>query len=378
MSSETSRYASEDEEDEFIGNKKTSGGGSCAVERVFDPSVKGVSERYEKISFLGEGQFATVFKARDKATNDIVAIKKIKVGKAADAKDGMNRTALREIKLLQELHHPNIIGLLDVFGKRKANVNLVFEFMDTDLEILIKEKSIIFKAADIKRIILMTLQGIEYLHDNWVLHRDLKPNNLLVGVDGTVKITDFGLARTFGSPDRLYSSQVVTRWYRSPELLLGAKNYGTGVDIWAVGCIFAELMLRNPFLPGESDLDQLNKIFSALGTPTFAQWPGMKKLPDYVQFQEYPAVPFSQIFTAASHDAIRLIGTMFEFDPCNRCTASEALKSDYFRNKPYAAPPQHLPKLRKVEPNKKRGPVDKVAEIAAKRAKIGVGQKLVF
>lgn len=178
-------------------------------------------------------QFATVYKARDTLTNQIVAVKKIKIGSREEARDGINRTALREIKLLHELQHDNVIGLLDVFGY-KSNVSLVFDFMDTDLEVIIKDiKGIpVLTLANIKAYMIMTLRGLEYLHLNWILHRDLKPNNLLVNSNGVLKIGDFGLARFFGSPNRNYTHQVVTRWYRSPELLFGARQYGTGVDIW--------------------------------------------------------------------------------------------------------------------------------------------------
>lgn len=149
---------------------------------------------------------------------------------------------------------------LDVFG-HKSNVSLVFDFMDTDLEVIIKDNSIVLTSANVKSYMIQTLKGLEYLHYNWILHRDLKPNNLLVNSDGVLKIGDFGLAKFFGSPNRIYTHQVVTRWYRAPELLYGAKLYGTGVDMWAIGCILAELLLRVPFLPGESDLDQLTRIF---------------------------------------------------------------------------------------------------------------------
>merc|ERR1719378_1962086 len=223
--------------------------------------------RYEKIDFLGEGQFATVYKARDRDNDDrIVAVKKIKLGSQAEAKDGINRTALREIKLLQELHHHNVIELVDVFG-HKSNVSLVMDFMDTDLEVIIKDSNIVLTAANIKSYTLQTLQGLEYLHANWILHRDLKPNNLLVDSKGCLKLGDFGLAKFFGSPNRQYTHMVVTRWYRAPELLFGAKNYGTGVDIWAVGCIVAELLLRVPFLPVNQILTNLTKLSKLLEHP---------------------------------------------------------------------------------------------------------------
>lgn len=156
-----------------------------------------------------------------------------------------------------------MIGLLDVFGY-KSNVSLVFDFMDTDLEVIIKDNNIILTPANIKSYLVQTLKGLEYLHKNWILHRDLKPNNLLVNSEGIVKIGDFGLAKFYGSPNRIYTHQVVTRWYRAPELLYGARQYSTGIDMWAVGCILAELLLRVPFLPGESDLDQLTKIFQVI------------------------------------------------------------------------------------------------------------------
>ena len=129
---------------------------------------------------------------------------------------------------------------------------------------MLQDPSLILTAANIKSYTLQTLLGLEYLHSNWILHRDLKPNNLLVDASGCLKLGDFGLAKYFGSPNRQYTDRVVTRWYRAPELLYGAKKYGTGVDIWAVGCILAELLLRVPFLPGETDLDQLTKIFQVV------------------------------------------------------------------------------------------------------------------
>uniref|UniRef100_A0A8C6DNP1 Cyclin-dependent kinase 7 n=1 Tax=Moschus moschiferus TaxID=68415 RepID=A0A8C6DNP1_MOSMO len=268
--------------------------------------VKSRAKRYEKLDFLGEGQFATVYKARDKNTNQIVAIKKIKLGHRSEAKDGINRTALREIKLLQELSHPNIIGLLDAFG-HKSNISLVFDFMETDLE-------------------------------------DLKPNNLLLDENGVLKLADFGLAKSFGSPSRAYTHQVVTRWYRAPELLFGARMYGVGVDMWAVGCILAELLLRVPFLPGDSDLDQLTRIFETLGTPTEEQWPDMCSLPDFVTFKSFPGIPLQHIFIAAGDDLLDLIQGLFLFNPCTRITATQALKTKYFSNRPGPTPGCQLPR----------------------------------
>ncbi|XP_074425652.1 cyclin-dependent kinase 7 isoform X4 [Larus michahellis] len=272
------------------------------------------AKRYEKLDFLGEGQFATVYKARDKNTNQIVAIKKIKLGHRSEAKDGINRTALREIKLLQELSHTNIIGLLDAFG-HKSNISLVFDFMETDLEVIIKDTSIVLTQSHIKAYMLMTLQGLEYLHQHWILHRDLKPNNLLLDENGVLKLADFGLAKSFGSPNRVYTHQVVTRWYRAPELLFGARMYGVGVDMWAVGCILAELLLR-----------------------------GMTSLPDYVAFKSFPGMPLQHIFSAAGDDLLNLLQGLFIFNPCTRVTATQALKQKYFSNRPGPTPGNQLPR----------------------------------
>ena len=316
--------------------------------------------RYENIGFLGEGQFATVYKANDTEFNKdkgedavaahagvvdpdaIVAVKKIKLGSRAEAKDGINRTALREIKLLQELSHDNIISLRDVFGYQ-SSISLVMDFMDTDLEVIIKDTTLVLAPANIKSYVLQTFLGLEYLHNNWVLHRDLKPNNLLVNRKGIVKITDFGLAKAYGSPNRQYTHLVVTRWYRAPELLFGARIYGTGIDIWAMGCILAELLLRVPFVAGETDLDQLAKIFQALGTPTQETWPDHTTLPDFVTFKSFPGTPLQDIFIAAGPDLIQLLERLLAMDPNKRCNATEALKMPYFSNRPFPSRGEDLP-----------------------------------
>lgn len=324
------------------------------------------AKRYEKIEFLGEGQFATVFKAKDVETDIIVAVKKIKMGSRQEVQDGINRTALREIKLLQELNHENLIGLLDVFG-HMSNVSLVFDFMDTDLEVIIKDNTIILTTANIKAYILQTLLGLEYLHLNWILHRDLKPNNLLVNAAGVLKIGDFGLAKLYGSPNRVNTHQVVTRWYRAPELLFGAKQYGTCIDMWAVGCILAELLLRVPLFPGESDLDQLTKIFAVFGNPTEENWPEVKNLSDYIEFKPFPSIPLKNIFTAAGDDLLDLIEGLLVLNPIKRREATECLLMPFFSNKP--APtlgsklplPQSIKKVRESErPSLKRKLLDTV------------------
>lgn len=302
------------------------------------------SDRYLKSITLGSGTYGTVYKALDTHTNQTVAVKKIHLGRA---KEGVNVTALREIKLLKELKDPHIIRLLDAFP-HKQNLHIVFEFMESDLETVIKDRNIHLSPADIKSYMQMTLKGLAVCHKKWILHRDMKPNNLLISADGELKLGDFGLARLFGSPNRRFTHQVFALWYRAPELLYGAKHYGPGVDMWAVGCIFAELVLRKPFLPGNSDLDQLGKIFQAFGTPKTSQWPDMHSLPDFVEFQHCPPQPLRSLFPMATEDTLDLLSKMFAFDPKQRISAQQALEHRYFSSAPAATRPDLLPKPSKA------------------------------
>ncbi|KAF3668899.1 Cyclin-dependent kinase D-1 [Capsicum annuum] len=303
-------------------------------------SKKRAVDRYLKREVLGEGTYGVVYKAIDTKTTQVVAIKKIRLGKQ---KEGVNFTALREIKLLKELKDPTIIELIDVFP-HKGNLHLVFEFMETDLEAVIRDRNIFLSPADIKSYIQMTLKGLAFCHKKWVLHRDMKPNNLLIGPHGQLKLADFGLARIFGSPDRRFTHQVFARWYRAPELLFGAKQYGPGVDVWAAACIFAELLLRRPFLQGNSDIDQLGKIFAAFGTPKPSQWNDMVHLPDYVEYQYVPGQPLKTLFPTATEDCLDLLSKMFMYDPKARISAQQALEHRYFSSGPPPTEPALLPR----------------------------------
>ena len=268
----------------------------------------------------------------------------------------MNRTALREIKLLQELDHPNIIGLVDVVGQT-STISLVMDFMETDLEVIIKDRSLTLLPAHIKNLIIQTLTGLEFLHAHMILHRDLKPNNLLITDNGLLKLGDLGLARFYGSPNRQYTHQVVTRWYRAPELLLGARSYGAGVDIWAVGCILAELLLRTPLFPGDSDIDQLCKIYQVLGSPDDQSWPLRKELPDWVELKPCPPIPLQTVLTAAEPELIHLLNYLLAFDPLRRPAAATALNFAYFAALPWPSDNSAIPmpaSVRPPNPNKRR------------------------
>ena len=297
-------------------------------------------DRYVKGRTLGEGTFGVVHEARVEATGERVAIKKIRLGKL---KEGVNFTAIREIKLLQEIEHEHVIALVDVFAHKK-NLNLVFEFCGGDLEMVIRDKTAPLERGEVKSYAMMTLRAVAHCHERWVLHRDLKPNNLLIAPNGCLKLADFGLARIFGSPDRRFTHQVFARWYRAPELLLGSKTYGPGVDIWAVGCIIAELMLRRPFFAGSSDIDQLGKVYAALGTPTETNWPGVSALPDFIEFVYVPPPNLRDTFPNETDEALDLLRKMLEYDPNKRITAAQALEHPYFHTKPAPIPYEQLPK----------------------------------
>lgn len=207
---------------------------------------------------------------------------------------------------------------------------MVIEYCITDLEEVIHDRSIILTPAEVKCSMHMIVSGVAALHQTWTLHRDLKPSNILVGADGQLKLADFGLARIHGSPQTRLTHTVITRWYRPPELLYAAKKYGAAVDIWSVGCIFAELMLRMPYLPGDSDVDQLAKIFQARGTPKEGEWPNRTTLPAYFEFSTTPEPDHRLLFTASTPASLDLLNKMMKFDPKERITAEDALKHDYF------------------------------------------------
>ncbi|ODQ64619.1 Pkinase-domain-containing protein [Nadsonia fulvescens var. elongata DSM 6958] len=299
--------------------------------------------RYSKEKKVGEGTYAVVYVGRQVDTGKAIAIKQIKV---SEFKDGLDMSAIREIKFLQELKHINIIALIDVFSS-DANLSLVLEYLPADLEMLIKDKTIIFSPADVKSWMLMTLRGLHHCHRNGILHRDLKPNNLLLAPGGELKLADFGLARAIPSPRDKLTPTVVTRWYRAPELLFGARHYTTAIDVWSVGIIFAELMLRTPYLPGADDINQIDVTFRALGTPTEDIWSGVSQLPKYQAMKIYPFPSRQELrnrFLAASENALSLMIQMTQLNPSTRIDSTEALLSSYFSESPRPTTPRHLPK----------------------------------
>ena len=331
--------------------------------------------RYVRTETLGEGTYGVVFKARDSQTGDIVALKKIKL-ELED--EGVPSTALREISVLKTLKHPNIVRLLDVeHGENR--LYLAFEFVDQDLKKhLDKTRKSPLDQRLVASFVMQLLRGIDYCHSHGVIHRDLKPGNILIDVEGNLKIADFGLARAFAVPIKAYTHEVITLWYRAPEILLGSRQYSLGVDMWSVGCIFAEMIRRRPlwvrasdlleammftslspslslsqthslnhlyhvltilFLfsihssiqAGDSEIDMIFKIFQLLGTPNEGTWPGVNALPDFSEaFPKWPRQLLTKKCPALETPGLELLKLLLTYNPAQRVSAKKALQHPYF------------------------------------------------
>jgi cell division cycle 2-like protein len=242
------------------------------------------------------------------------------------------------------------------------------EYMDYELKALINEKSSEFNLSHIKCIMYQLIKGVEYMHNKWIIHRDLKTSNLLLNSNGILKIADFGLARKYGSPLRHYTKLVVTLWYRAPELLLNCDKYSSAIDIWSVGCIMAELLIKEPLIQGQDELDQLNKIFKLFGTPTEESWPGWNTLPNAqkISFKKYNVNRLRENFPSVStkDDVILtdkgydLLSKLLCLNPNKRVTATEALKHPWFNENPLPVKPEDMPKF--PELNDKEREIKKV------------------
>ncbi|XP_067826510.1 cyclin-dependent kinase 11B isoform X8 [Heptranchias perlo] len=301
------------------------------------PALQGCRsvEEFQCLNRIEEGTYGVVYRAKDKKTDEIVALKRLKMEKE---KEGFPITSLREINTILKAQHPNIVTVREiVVGSNMDKIYIVMNYVEHDLKSLMETMKQPFLPGEVKTLMIQLLRGVRHLHDNWILHRDLKTSNLLLSHSGILKIGDFGLAREYGSPLKPYTPVVVTLWYRTPELLLGAKEYSTAIDLWSVGCIFAEFLTQKPLFPGKSEIDQINKIFKELGTPSEKIWPGYNELPAVkkMTFTEYPFNNLRKRFGALLSDqGFDLMNKFLTYCPAKRITAEEALKHEYFRETP--------------------------------------------
>jgi len=283
-------------------------------------------DKYEKLQKIGEGTYGVVYKAKNKETGQFIALKKIRL---ENEDEGIPSTAIREISILKEMIHSTIVSLLDVVNYDNK-LYLVFEFLDQDLKKYMDSVTVLSPCL-VQSYCKQLLQGLTYCHQRRIVHRDLKPQNLLIDKKGSLKIADFGLARAFCVPVRQYTHEVVTLWYRAPEILLGSATYSIPVDMWSAGCIFAEMLAKKPLFPGDSEIDQLFKIFRQLGTPTEEIWHGCTSLPDYKpSFPKWKKQELGKVFENCHPTAIDVLEKMLIYEPSQRISAREALRHPYF------------------------------------------------
>ncbi|KAI4296167.1 hypothetical protein L6164_036147 [Bauhinia variegata] len=329
------------------------------------------ADSFEKMEKIGQGTYSSVYRARDLESNKIVALKKVRF---ANMDPESVRFMAREILVLQRLDHPNVMKLEGIITSRvSGSIYLIFEYMEHDLAGLAAISGRKFTEAQIKCYMQQLLRGLEHCHSHGVLHRDIKGSNLLVSNNGNLKIGDFGLA-TFFQPSQSrkqpLTSRVVTLWYRPPELLLGATDYGVAVDLWSSGCILAELFAGKPIMPGRTEVEQLHKIFKLCGSPSEEYW-RKSKLPHATIFK--PQHPYKRVVAETFKDfpssALSLLESLLAVEPQDRGTASLALQSEFYTTKPLPCDPSTLPKyppskefdakIREDEARRRRAPSGK-------------------
>eukprot|EP01090_Pellita_catalonica_P019383 TRINITY_DN6577_c0_g1_i2.p1 TRINITY_DN6577_c0_g1~~TRINITY_DN6577_c0_g1_i2.p1 ORF type:complete len:541 (-),score=52.84 TRINITY_DN6577_c0_g1_i2:212-1834(-) len=304
---------------------------------------------FKKMEQVGEGTYGQVYKAKNKETGDVVALKKFRM---ADAREGVPITAIREIKILKNIQHQNVIKLKEIVTSKatkknkRGSIYMVFEYMEHDLTGLMESARVDwFSEGQIKCYLKQLLKGLAFCHKKNVLHRDLKGSNLLINNKGEVKLADFGLARYYSNSKEMdYTNRVITLWYRPPELLLGSTVYGPAIDMWSVGCILGELLLKKPMFQGKQELEQLDLIFKMCGTPNERTWPGFCNLPLYKVAKPKRVYPSRLRDSFKSFPpALILMEQLLCLDPKRRISAEDALNSPYFTTPPYPSDPSELP-----------------------------------
>ncbi|KAF9340400.1 Cyclin-dependent kinase 3 [Linnemannia elongata] len=284
---------------------------------------------YQKLEKIGEGTYGVVYKATP--TGRVVAMKKIRL---ENEDEGVPSTAIREISLLKELKHNHVVQLLDVVHE-ESKLFLVFEFLEVDLKKYMdthtKAQNTGLPLEQVKEYLHQLIQGVEFCHQRRILHRDLKPQNLLIDENRNLKLADFGLARAFGIPLRTYTHEVITLWYRAPEILMGSRHYSTAVDMWSIGCIFAEMITKRPLFPGDSEIDEMFKIFKILGTPNETVWPGVSSLKDWnPEFPKWQRKDLRTLVPGLNDEGLDLLEQLIDYNPARRISAKRALLHPYF------------------------------------------------
>merc|ERR1712154_724056 len=268
-----------------------------------------------------------------------------------ETKNGFPITSIREIKILQNLDHPNIVRLREVVRSSDIGyIFLVFEYFEHDLASLMDSNLYSFSISEIKCIVIQLLSAIKYAHRHFVIHRDIKLSNILLNSNGCITLCDWGLARLFSDPLKEHTAKVVTLWYRAPELLFGAIHYHTAIDLWAIGCIVAELLRGKPLLPGNSELHQIQLIFTLLGTPNHHIWPNHKSLPKYneitkdIDHSKYKWNQIDSMFAGyGGLNCLDLIKQLLAYDPSKRITAENAIKHPFFKEMPLPSTKDMMP-----------------------------------
>lgn len=301
----------------------------------FQPACSIQMEKYEILGLVGEGSYGMVMKCRNKENGRIVAIKKF-----LESEDDkmVKKIAMREIKLLKQLRHENLVNLLEVC-KKKKRWYLVFEFVD---HTILDDLEMFPNGLDYNRVrkyLFQIIKGIEFCHSHNIIHRDIKPENILVSHSGVIKLCDFGFARTLAAPGEVYTDYVATRWYRAPELLVGDIKYGKAVDVWAVGCLVTEMLIGEPLFPGDSDIDQLYHIMKNLGNLIPRHQELFYKNPLFVgvRLPEIKEVePLERRYPKLSPAVIEFAKECLKIDPDKRPSCTELLQCDLFNKDDFA------------------------------------------
>lgn len=292
------------------------------VMTTFKNDVEKRLSEFRRVRKIGEGTYGEVYEVIDTINNRRAAMKKLRI---ENKDEGIPITALREMCILKHLHHENVVELHEII-QDVDKIVLIFEYADMDLKMYVDKEKGIKDVKIIQSFTLQVLNGLYYCNINRIIHRDLKPQNLLITADLKLKLCDFGLSRMFSLPMGKMTHEIITLWYRPPEVLLGIENYTTKVDSWSIGCIMAEMITGKPLFPGDSEIGQLFKIFQIMGTPSEDTWPGVSKLPDYkFTFPQWKTKSLKDMFPDFDKEGLDLMEKFLQMDPDKRITIREAL-----------------------------------------------------